>query len=456
MKLSTSIRKIFALALIGVSALAQSCTDYFLDIEPIESVSDNVVIVDEATAETAILGVYNQLQDRLYYGGDGFAATAYLSGGDHIWVGTLNYYNAFPSHTYRPDNTLLNNVWSQIFTVINGANNVIAKVESLPEESISEEKRNLFVGEAYFIRALAYFDLGRAWGNVPVVLEPTRDPNDFSGIKQSNQKDVFRQVLQDLDKAESLLPETLERNRATKKTVYALKARVHLYNEDWEEAITYSSNIIQDNSYELVSWSTILNNLNTRESIFELAFSAVDQSSHFGSWSSTDYRNQFAPGPGIYTYLQETTEAGDRTRLIEDNSSAAIRNYFVQKLYWRATGENPTYILRLGEQYLIRAEALLKKASPNIEKAVEDINSIRTRANASLYNGLFSKEMLLEAIENERRLEFVLEPHRWFDLVRTKRAGEVLGVTDTDLWIFPIPFNDLEVDDDLVQNPGYN
>src|SRR5690606_26146034 len=394
--------------------------------------------------------------DRLYYGGDGFVATAYLSGGDHIWVGTLNYYNAFPSHTYRPDNTLLNNVWSQIFTVINGANNVIAKVESLPEESISEEKRNLFVGEAYFIRALAYFDLGRAWGNVPVVLEPTRAPNDFSGIKQSNQKDVFRQVLQDLDKAESLLPETLERNRATKKTVYALKARVHLYNEDWEEAITYSSNIIQDNSYELVSWSTILNNLNTRESIFELAFSAVDQSSHFGSWSSTDYRNQFAPGPGIYTYLQETTEAGDRTRLIEDNSSAAIRNYFVQKLYWRATGENPTYILRLGEQYLIRAEALLKKASPNIEKAVEDINSIRTRENASQYTGMFRKEMLLESIENERRLEFVLEPHRWFDLVRTKRAGEVLGVTDTDLWIFPIPFNDLEVDDDLVQNPGYN
>src|SRR5690606_31053077 len=258
MKLSTSIRKIFALALIGVSALAQSCTDYFLDIEPIESVSDNVVIVDEATAETAILGVYNQLQNRLYYGGDGYAAIAYLSSGDHIWVGTLNYYNAFPSHTYRPDNTLLNNVWSQIFAVINGANNVIEKVNALPEGTITPAVKNQYVGEAYFISALAFFDLARAWGNIPIVLKPTISPNDFKGIGQSNQKQVYQQVLNDLDEAEGLLPATTNRNRITQKTVYALKARVHLYNEDWQKAIDYSSRIISDSNYELVSWSTIL------------------------------------------------------------------------------------------------------------------------------------------------------------------------------------------------------
>nr|WP_068890953.1 RagB/SusD family nutrient uptake outer membrane protein [Pedobacter panaciterrae] len=455
MSKSKYIKKIKRLFFLTILLANYSCTDSFLDVQPVESVSNSSVIVDAATAQTAINGVYSQLQNRLYYGGDGYAATAYLSSGDHIWVGTLNYYNAFPSHTYRADNTLLNNVWSQIFTVINGANNVIDKVNSLPEAKISAVLKNQYVGEAYFIRALAYFDLARAWGNVPIVLKATVSPNDFAGVKQSNQKQVYQQVLRDLDVAEGLLPAAVNRNRATKKTVYALKSRVHLYNEDWQKAIDYSSLIIADSNYELVSWATILGNLNTKESIFELAFATADQSAHFGSWSSKDYRNQFAPGPTIYADLQNAAIGGDRKSLIEDNSSQAIRNYFVQKLYWRATGENPAYILRLSEQYLIRAEAYLKIPGPNADLALKDLNAVKGRAHATI-ESISDPALLLSAIAKERRLEFALEPHRWFDLTRTKKAGEVLGVTDSNLWIFPIPFNDLEVDDDLVQNPGYN
>ncbi|RZK67605.1 MAG: RagB/SusD family nutrient uptake outer membrane protein, partial [Pedobacter sp.] len=227
------------------------------------------------------------------------------------------------------------------------------------------------------------------------------------------------------------------------------------YNEDWQKAIDYSTLVIGDNvNYDLVSWPTIINNINTRESILELAFNTADQSSHFGSWSSKDYRNQFAPGPVIYADLQNAN-AGDRKLLIEDNSSQAIRNYFVQKLYWRPTGENPTYILRLAEQYLIRAEAYLKISTPNATLALQDLNAIRIRANATGLN-ITNPTLLLNAIANERRLEFALEPHRWFDLTRTKKAGEVLGVTNADLWLYPIPFNDLQVDDDLDPNPGYN
>lgn len=446
------IKKIF---LTAVVLFSYSCADSFLDVNPKESVSNDLVIVDGATAQTAILGVYSQLQNRLYYGGDGYAAIASLSSGDHIWVGTLNYYNAFPSHTYRADNTLLNNVWYQIFATINGANNVIERVNALPESQITNALKNQYVGEAYFIRALAYFDLARAWGNIPLVLKPTVSPTDFVGVKQSTQKQVYQQVLKDLDTAENLLPETVNRNRATKKTVYALKARVYLYNEEWQKAIDYSSLIIGDSNYELVSWSTILNNLNTKESIFELAFNTADQSAHFGSWSSKDYRNQYAPGPDIFNDLQNAANSGDRKLLIQDNSSPAIRNYFIQKLYWRATGENPTYILRLSEQYLIRAEAYLKIPTPNPTLSLQDLNKVKTRANATSVN-ILDPQLLLGAIASERRLEFALEPHRWFDLTRTKKAGEVLGVTDSNLWIFPIPFNDLEVDDDLEPNPGYN
>jgi hypothetical protein len=64
-------------------------------------------------------------------------------------------------------------------------------------------------------------------------------------------------------------------------------------------------------------------------------------------------------------------------------------------------------------------------------------------------------EQLLLAIENERKVEFAFEADRWFDLVRTGRAGVVLGVTDQRRWVFPLPFNDLVADSDLEQNPGY-
>lgn len=452
---SIYINQLKKIILLPFIVLATSCNDYFLDEKPLESVSNNVSIINSATANTAVLGVYSQLQNRLYYGGDGYAAMAALSSGDHIWVGTLNYYNAFTTHTYRADNTLINNVWNQIFSTINGANNVIDKVGALPESTITPALRNQYIGEAYFVRALAYFDLARAWGNVPLVLKATNTAKDFSGVKQSTKKQVYTQVLKDLDTAEGLLPTTLNRNRATKKTVYALKSRVHLYNEDWQKAIDYASLTIADNSYELVSWPTILSALNTKESIFELAFATADQSSHFGSWSSVDYRNQFAPGPNIYADLQVTANAGDRKSLIDDISTSSKLNYFVQKLYWRPTGESPTYILRLAEQYLIRAEAYLKILVPNETLALQDLNAVKARANASTVN-INDTQLLLDAIAAEKRLEFVLEPHRWFDLTRTGKADDVLGVTNQNLWIFPIPFNDLEVDDDLVQNPGYN
>lgn len=442
--------------LLGTTLLSglSSCSDYFLNVDPTQSISGNAIVVDQNTAETAVLGVYSALQSRLYYGGDGYAAMAYLSGGDHIWVGTLNYYNAFPVHEYRPDNTLINNVWYDIYKVVNGANNVIEKVAALSSESITADARNKFTGEAYFLRALSFFDLAKAWGNIPIVLQATKSPSDFSGVKQSDQKTVYTQVLKDLDQAETLLPATVDRNRVTKNTVYALKAKVYLYQENWDKAIEYATKVIGNTNYELVPWSTILGGLNTKESVFELAFSAADQSAHFGSWSSLSYRNQYGPGPEVYQFLQQANVGGDRKALITDNSTATIRNYFIQKLYWRSSGDNPTYILRLAEQYLIRAEARAKSAAPDLQGALSDLNAVRRRANVSV-KVLSNKETLLSDIEQERRAEFVLEPHRWFDLVRTGRASTVLGVTDQRKWIFPVPYNDVEVDADLVQNPGY-
>jgi starch-binding outer membrane protein, SusD/RagB family len=153
--------------------------------------------------------------------------------------------------------------------------------------------------------------------------------------------------------------------------------------------------------------------------------------------------------------LQNPEVAGTRQAKVRDDSAPGKANYFVQQLWWRPAGNNPTYILRLAEQYLIRAEARARKENPDISGALADLDAVRNRSQLPPISTKSSVAEVLLEIENERRLEFAFEPHRWYDLVRTKRADQVLGVTDARKWIFPIPFNDVQTDEDLVQNPGY-
>lgn len=454
MKTSTIIRTITLAMLGSIVIAAASCKKTFLDVSSAQNIPDNAAIVDSASALTATLGVYDALQSSNYYGGDGFAAAAFLSSGDGLWVGTLNYYNDFTSHVYRSDNTLIYKIWSQILLTVNRANHVIAKVPALDSKLISDAKKNQYTGEAYVIRALAFFDLGRTWGNVPLVLTPTTDPANVKGIKQSNQQEVFAQVEKDLLAAEPLLPATINRNRITKNTVYAFLARLYLYTKQYEQAETYATKIISNSNYSLIDWTTFINNKATNESIFELQFTTADPSAHYGSWSSVNYRNQFCPNKGLYDLVQDPAVGGDRKALIKDISTASITNYFTQQLYWRTNGDNPTYVFRLAEQYLIRAEARLKKATPDADGALLDLNAVRLRSHVTALD-LKTNAELQGDILSERRVEFALEPQRWFDLVRTKTAATAISLTDTTKYIFPIPYNDLAADPDLKQNPNY-
>lgn len=431
-----------------------SCLKDVLETEPLRYISDNASITDRKAAEAALYGLYSKLNHNNYYGGAGFQGNIFLAGGDGVWTGTWDYLNHFVTHSYMSDNLSLYNSWLPIYSTINQANHIIAKVPEIDVPGFSQAERNNIVGEALFIRALAYFDLARTWGNVPVVLQPTTSVNDFDGVGQSTQSQVYQQVLADLDLAEGFLPETVNRNRATRNTVQALKARVYLYNNEWENAEQYASLLINNNEFDLIEWEVFLAGTATQESIFELAFSTADPSVHYSNWTNPVGRAQWAPNRQLYELLASPETGGSRSKLIVNGSTEIRVDYFIQKLWWRPAGDNPTYLLRIAEQYLIRAEARVKKAVPDLAGAISDLNAVRERSGLTAIVAAQSDEVL-QSIENERRAEFAFEPHRWFDLVRTGRAGDVLGVTDQNKWIFPIPFNDIQADPDLVQNPGY-
>jgi len=451
--------KLFAskiiLVLATVPFLLTSCED-LLDTEPYQQLPDNAAIVDATSANAALLGAYSTVQRNYSLN---YPTLGFLPADNVRFNGTLNQYLQTDQNSLTPDNVLITDTWTILYQAINSANAIIDAVPTLTDPVLTEADKNRITGEAYFIRAFSFFDLGRGWGGVPLILKPTRTVNDTRGIRRSTLEQTYDQVLADLVKAEELLPEAATRNRAVKKSAQALRARLHLYRQQWADAEAYASLVIASPSYSLIapykSFSTAP--FLTPESVFELTYSNADPNTLWNNWfpSSLGGQYNFQPTENFITTLNGS--GGNRTSLLASVVIGA-NTFTYGALYSRAgLRDDPAYVLRLAELYLIRAEARARQDKlDDTNGAAADLNAVRTRAGLGA-TPASTRDALLLAIEEERRLEFAFEAHRWFDLVRTERADDVLGITDSRKWLFPIPLVDIGADIDLAddQNPGY-
>jgi hypothetical protein len=429
-----------------------ACSD-FLDVKPRESISDEGTIVDRISAETAINGVYSALASGEYYGLT-FQSIGYLSGDNVVWTGSQSQVQEFINHQVNPENSTIGSAWIAIYRTINRANNVISKVPGVEDPALTQDLRNRIVGEAYFIRALAYFDLARTYGGVPIITDPTISPTDNSGIARTTTAQTYAQALADLEAAEPLLPVTTDRFRATRKTAWALKSRFYLYHNDWAKAEDYATRIIDDNSYELLKpYGAFFQNgvRGTRESVFEIFYNGTTEvNGHRNQWQpqARGGTRQWAPNNTVVALLTDPATGGNRNVLVAQDNQGR----WYGDLYYRTPASDPSYIFRIAELYFIRAEA--RAQQNNLDGAKADLDAVRDRSGLAGTPAATQEEVLL-AIENERRLEFVQEPHRWFDLVRTGRADEVLNVSDPNRLVMPIPIDQILADDALKQNDGY-
>jgi hypothetical protein len=250
------------------------------------------------------------------------------------------------------------------------------------------------------------------------------------------------------------LPETTNRYRATKKTVWALRARYHLYQSEWALAETYASKLINDSSnYKLLKpYSAFFANnvVATQESVFELSYSTTYTNGHRGQWQppANGGTRQWAPSDAFIALVNNPAIGGNRNALVAKTSAGL----WYGNLYYRSPATDPAYIFRIAELYLIRAEARAQLG--RLTDALDDLNAVRARAGLAASTAVTQSDILL-AIENERRIELAFEPHRWFDLVRTNRAAAVLGVTDKNKYVMPVPASEVIVDNSLDQNLGY-
>ncbi len=438
-----------SIILIGALTLFTSCKK-FLEETPNNALPTNKSITDAATARAAIIGAYNSVQG--YYSAS-YPTLGTITADNVIFNGTLSEYLQLDQNAIPADNVTTVAAYQNIYKAINSANSVIAYVPEVTDPLLPEAEKNKLLGEAYFIRALGYFDLGRGWGGVQLQLQPTTNLSAARGIKRSTLQQTYDQVLSDLIKAEELLPEdNSTRNRAQKSTARALRARLHLYRKEWIEAGKYASQVIANNKYALVTpfKAFFTTPFGTTESVFELTYSANDKNSFWNLWYPSSAGGQYTlkPSASFVTKINDAAIGGSRNSIV-----AGTGNNVYGVLYnTSATSTDPSYIIRIAELYLIRAEA--RAWSEDLNGALADLNKIRNRAGLPNSTAA-TKGELIQTIEDENSIEFAFEAHRWFDLVRTERVDDVLGIINKNYWVFPLPYSDILSDPDAKQNDGY-
>lgn len=446
-----------------------------LDQQPQTAISDEIAIRDQKSAEAALNGLYSQFQSTEYYGSN-LQILSDVTSDISQSIGTWDFYREMDTYVTSAGNLEVRNLWEQMYSAVNHANNIIAEVPNV--DDIPETVKDQILGEAYFMRALAFFDLTRTFGGVegvygdqgiPLITVPSRQIDENSFPSQSSIADSYQQVRIDLEEAENLLASTgfTSPNRASEAAAKALLARLSLYTEDFDQTENYATQVIDDYSFVLVQdFASIFRDENTAESIFELTYNTTD---------GNDIRFWYFPSSGggrgdialheDYVDIVNSRTDDERGELI--GFDANVGAYYPIK-YSKAGGDDNIQVLRLAEMYLNRAEARTRKVSPDFSGALDDLNEVRNRAGLAdtLGAGVATAPDILAAIEHERGIEFIQEGHRWFNLIRTGNAlstltnvdrlnGDPVSLTDAGRQVFPIPSRDIDANENLQQNSAY-
>lgn len=422
-----------------------------VDVEPLDAISATQAFKTKEDIDKGILGAYASFQSLSYYGRTyGIFADLAADNLSHPVDATATEYAEVDNNNILPENGSNSNMWAIMYDGINVANNVISKVPTI--ENMTTEEKNIALAELYFIRALNHFNLTRYYGAIPLKLEPTIGVTNLDAPRVPV-AEVYAQIITDLNFAAENLPNSGTKIRGSKFAAKALLARVYLYQGNFQQAAAMASDVINNGGYTLLSNYADVFEDETAESIFEISFSQMERNriAEYNFPKSLNGRREVEPSQNLLDAYEADDDRFDGSIAFAGNLAYAIK-YDDLNL-----GADNFIVIRLADMFLIRAEAMAKGSSPEATQIKTDINTIRTRAGLPSVTSN-SIDQLISIIEKERRVEFAFEGHRWFDLVRTGRAIDVLeNVTSINQTLFPIPFDELQTNKDpgMVQNPGY-
>ncbi|WP_343748186.1 RagB/SusD family nutrient uptake outer membrane protein [Fluviicola sp.] len=436
----------------------------FIDVDnPTNRITGDVVFQEDATAIAAINGCYARFPAvNLYFANGGSSVFLGMYADEVITNLTTASYREFANSALTSTNTIVyNNFWRNAYETIYQLNRCIIGLQN--STAISPAVKNQLQGECHFMRAFCYFYLTNLFGDVPLTTEVNYEDN--AKLSRTTTATVYAQMKDDLLMARNLLrPEypSAGKFRANKYVATALLARVCLYTEQWQDAEIYSTEVINSGLYILPAPANAFLEASS-EAIWQLTIDGQTFNTQEGTNFVPVATGTTLPSYPLTTSLRTSFESGDLrcTNWVGTKVVSGTTHYFPNKYKSRGTVvtakvEQPI-VLRLGEQFLIRAEARFKLN--NAAGAVDDLRIIRNRA--SLTTNINSNDLVAvqNAIIKERRIELFAEyGHRWFDLKRT--GGLTAALSYKPEWqstdaLFPIPNAELLLNTNLTPNPGY-
>ena len=499
---SSKILKIAAFAF-AYLVIQTSCKKEFLDLKPNNSVTDENFYQSETDAIRATNACYSPLQG-LYNGAawqiiDIMSDDADKGGGGASDAAEINELDNFSLNSFNPR---INTYYVQCYLGIQRANLVIEKVPKI--EVMNPTIRGRSKGEAHFLRAFYYYMLVRLYGDVPLYTKPITLPEAYE-IKRSSKELVYSTIISDLDSAILLLQKTKytgeDVGRVNSWAARGMLASVYLTRNQKEKAAEQALAVINSGLYSLNSNfgdNFDVNKENGPESLFEVqyrnsggSFIYFGQGNVLNCWFAPRARDLVInSGYGFNIPTQDFVNQyeKDASQKIKDKRRPAsiwmpgdefdgktqpaslegspngfnIRKYFVSAKNtsadsdgWSCAGNVP--ILRYAEVLLIAAEAL----GAGVGEVY--INEVRTRAGLPDIQTGLSPDQFLEAVYKERRIEFVAEMHRWFDLLRHPNPNYMINVmkaagkssVQPKHYLMPIPQEERDRNPNLTQNAGY-
>jgi hypothetical protein len=488
-------KAIIAIITVGFLFNTTSCSDDFIERDPVYSIDSENYFNSEADYYNALVATYDLLQSTYQNALLGeIASDNTLCGGEG--PNDVPGFQQVDDMIHTPVNTELKKIWDWMFAGVNRANYILEF-----KDKTDFSGKNQIIAETRFLRAYYHFELVKWFGPIPLKGDVRFKIDDEKTIPRSPVEDVYASIEADLQFAiDNLNPIAPQVGRATKGSALALLGKVYLYQDKFSLAAVTFENLITSNNYSLVSdYSTLFEfaQENGPESVFEVQYTDVEGAG-FGCLQCSEGnvavgfsgpRNYSGPlFTSGFSFNVPTQNSYDAYDTADNRRDIAILNieawatqtgasfgigyehtgFFNRKYIPRTrssnaagdlnlTNPNNYRAIRYADVLLMAAEAY-NRGGIDENKAKLYLNQVRRRAFGNNNNDInASGAALTDFIWEERRLELMGEGHRFFDLVRTGKAAQFIpGFASNKHELFPIPIEEIQFSaGNWQQNPGY-
>jgi len=457
----------FAIKSVGLGMLLSvftACNDK-LNVEPAQSVSSDVALATPENIQNLLVGTYERAGRSNLYGGRVQVLSELYGASGHVsWIGTYLEPRQIYNKAIVVTNQFVTDFWLSGYALINMANLILDHLHIVTDA----EDRQRIEGEARFLRALTYFELVRFFGlpyeagqsnnqpGVPLSLQGILDYSGDLTIARSTVEEVYAQVIADLTAAYNTLPEE-NSYFADKYTAQALLARVYLQQGNYAAARDAANDVIENSGRSLANTfaGAFNNDDNSPEDVFAIQVTSQDGTNQL----IIHYADQPRGGRGGDIIVEDAyvdrfdsdTDVRASFFYTSDNNGERLTSKYTNQF-----GNIP--VIRLAELYLIRAESNIRLGTTVGASPADDVNALRTRANAAPKGTVTLDDVLLE-----RELELAFEGFLIHDIKRLQRSisitenqGNTVLPYNSGRLVYPIPQREMDANPKLVQNEYYS